>query len=120
VRNEAQAEIAVDNRAKNFLTEAEIASFLQAARKGRHGVRNYAMALLAYRHGLRVSELISMRLADVDLDTGHLFVRRLKGSLSTNHPLDGTKLALCDDGCADVSTRRAAIRRWFFSRSVAL
>lgn len=102
MRNEAQAEIAVDNRAKNFLTEAEIGSFLQAARKGRHGIRNYAMALLAYRHGLRVSELINVRLADVDLDTGRLFVRRLKGGLSTSQPLEGDEIR--------------ALRRWIRHR----
>jgi type 1 fimbriae regulatory protein FimB len=89
---QARADNAVDIRPKNFLTEAEITNFLQAARKGRHGVRNYAMALLAYRHGLRVSELINIRLADLDLNTGHLFVRRLKGSLSTSHPLEGDEI----------------------------
>jgi integrase len=47
----AQADNVVDDRPKNFLTEAEIMSFLQAARKGRHAVRNYAMTLLAYRMG---------------------------------------------------------------------
>jgi len=81
-------ENAVDARPKNFLTKAEIASFLNAARKGRHGIRNFAMLLQAYRHGLRVSELVNMRIADVDLDTGRLFVRRCKGSLSTSQPLD--------------------------------
>ena len=92
MRDEAQADNVVDSRPKNFLTEAEIAGFLQAARKGRHGVRNYAMTLLGYRHGLRVSELINLRMADVDLDTGHLFVRRLKGSLSSSHPLGGDEI----------------------------
>jgi len=87
-----QADAAVDDRPKNFLTEAEIASFLKAARRGRHGVRNSAMALVAFRHGLRVSELINMRMADLDLDTGHLFVRRLKGSLSTSQPLEGDEI----------------------------
>ena len=85
-------ESAVDTRRKNFLTEVEIESFLKAARKGRHGIRNFAMLLLAYRHGLRVSELVNMRVADVDLDTGRLFVRRCKGSLSTNQPLDGDEI----------------------------
>jgi len=90
----AQARIdnAVDDRPKNFLTDAEIVSFLKAARKGRHGARNYAMVLTAYRHGLRVSELINLRMADLDLDTGHLFVRRLKGSLSTSQPLEGDEI----------------------------
>ena len=50
------------------------------------------MTLLAYRHGLRVSELINMRMADLDLDTAHLFVRRLKDSLSTSHPLEGDEI----------------------------
>jgi hypothetical protein len=40
---------AVGERAKNFLTEAEISSFLKVACKGRHGVRNFAKMLLAYR-----------------------------------------------------------------------
>jgi len=90
----AQARIdnAVDDRPKNFLTDAEIVSFLKAARKGRHGTRNYAMVLTAYRHGLRVSELINLRMADLDLNTGHLFVRRLKGSLSTSQPLEGDEI----------------------------
>ncbi len=85
-------ENAVDDRPKNFLTEAEVENFLRTGRKGRHKVRNFAMLLLAFRHGLRVSELINMRMADVDLDTGRLFVRRLKGSLSTSHPLEGDEI----------------------------
>ena len=83
---------AVDPRKKNFLTEAEVEGLLKAARKGRHRVRNYAMLLLAFRHGLRVSELINLRMADLDLNTGRLFVRRLKGSLSTSHPLEGDEI----------------------------
>jgi integrase len=83
---------AVDPRKKNFLTEAEVEGLLKAARKGRHRVRNYAMLLIAFRHGLRVSELINLRMADLDLDTGRLFVRRLKGSLSTSHPLEGDEI----------------------------
>jgi type 1 fimbriae regulatory protein FimB len=85
-------ENAVDDRPKNFLTEAEMGNFLKAARKGRHNIRNFAMLLLAFRHGLRVSELINMRMAEVDLDTGRLFVRRLKGSLSTSQPLEGDEI----------------------------
>jgi type 1 fimbriae regulatory protein FimB len=82
----------VDPRKKNFLTEAEVEGLLKAARKGRHRVRNHAMLLLAFRHGLRVSELINLRMADLDLNTGRLFVRRLKGSLSTSHPLEGDEI----------------------------
>ena len=88
----AEAQNTVDDRPKNFLTEAEIAEFLKAARKGRHGIRNYAMLLLAFRHGLRVSELINIRMPDIDLDAGRLFVRRVKGSLATSQPLEGDEI----------------------------
>jgi len=50
------------------------------------------MVLLTYRHGLRVSELIDIRLADLDLDSGRIHVRRCKGSLFTTQPLDGYEL----------------------------
>ena len=82
----------IDQCEKDFLTEAEMKQFLAAARQGRHGARDYCLMLMAYRHGLRVSELIDIRLNDLDLETGRLFVRRLKGSLSTHQPLEGTEL----------------------------
>jgi type 1 fimbriae regulatory protein FimB len=105
VKARADTENAVDTHRKHFLTEAEIEGFLKAARKGRHGIRNFAMLLLAYRHGLRVSELVNMRVADVDLDIGRLFVRRCKRSLSTNQPLDGDEIR--------------AVRAWLRKRMAA-
>jgi integrase len=92
VRIGAEARNTIDDRPKNFPTEAEIADFLKAARKGRHGIRNYAMLLLAFRHGLRVSELINISMPDIDLDAGRLFVRRVKGSLATTQPLEGDEI----------------------------
>lgn len=82
----------VDSVSKNFLTESEIKKFLTAARKGRHSVRDYCLMFVAYRHGFRVSELIDVRLKDLDLDTAKIFVRRVKGSLSTHQPIEGDEL----------------------------
>jgi len=82
----------VDARKKNFLTETEMNALLDAARQGRHGTRDYLLVLMAYRHGMRVSELIDVRMADLDLDTGRIFVRRKKGSLSTSQPVEGDEL----------------------------
>ena len=84
--------IAVDSADKNYLTEAEIQKFLAAARKGRHGVRDFCLMLMCYRHGLRVSELIDIRMKDIDLETARIHVRRLKGSLSTHQPIEGDEL----------------------------
>ena len=47
------------------------------------------MLLLAYRHGLRVSELVALRWEQVDLQGGVLRVRRRKDGLTTTHPLYG-------------------------------
>ena len=82
----------VDRRGKDFLTDAEMQRFLEAARHGRHGVRDHLLMLMAYRHGLRVSELVDLRLRDLDLDTGRVYVRRKKGSLSTHQSLEGDEI----------------------------
>lgn len=54
----------------NFLTHDELRRLLAAA-KGR-SVRDYCMILLAYRHGLRASEVCQLRLRDVDIPGGHI------------------------------------------------
>jgi len=49
--------------------------------------RNHAMILLAFRHGLRASEVCGLKLPDVDLKKNAITVRRLKRSLETAQPL---------------------------------
>jgi type 1 fimbriae regulatory protein FimB len=63
------------------LEPPEVLAVLKAAKK--RGVREWAMILLAYKHGLRASEVCSLQLDDVDLKNGHIIVDRLKGSLRT-------------------------------------
>ncbi len=82
----------VDDREKDYLTEAEIEQFLTAAKKGCHGARDYLLALMAYRHGFRVSELIGVRLDEINLQAARIYVRRLKGSLATEQPIEGDEL----------------------------
>ncbi len=69
------------------LTAAEIAAVLDAAREGRHGVRDHAMLLTLYHHGLRVSELCRLTLPDLDLEAGTLWVERLNRGRAGFHPV---------------------------------
>jgi integrase len=68
-----------------FLTTEETLTVLKAARE--RATRDWAMILLAYRHGLRASEVCGLKLADIDLKSGSISIRRLKGSLQTVQPL---------------------------------
>jgi type 1 fimbriae regulatory protein FimB/type 1 fimbriae regulatory protein FimE len=43
--------------------------------------------LIAYRHGLRASEVVALRWDDIDLATGRLHVRRAKGGVTSVHPI---------------------------------
>src|SRR5207237_8451111 len=79
--------MATELRLRAFLTPDEVASLLRAAKKGRHGARNHAMILIAYRHGLRASEVTGLRVSDIDLKRGTIYCRRAKNSRSRLHPL---------------------------------
>ncbi len=68
-----------------ILTPQETLALLKAAKS--RSTRDWAMILLAYRHGLRASEVCGLKLADIDMKTGSISIRRLKGSLHTIQPL---------------------------------
>jgi site-specific recombinase XerD len=79
--------------ARQWLTEAEVEQLMGSARKrGRYGHRDSAMILMAYRHGLRVSQLVSLKWEQVDMVAGRLQVIRLKGSDDSVQPLAGVEL----------------------------
>jgi type 1 fimbriae regulatory protein FimE len=75
-----------DKRA--YLTEAEVERLIKVAEMP----RDKAMILIGYRHGLRVSELVSLRWRQIDLDAGRIQVERLKDSESGIHPLSGREI----------------------------
>jgi type 1 fimbriae regulatory protein FimE len=80
-------------RAREYLIEKEIERLIEAAkRRGRNGARDAAAILLAYRHGLRASELCSLRWSQIDLRNGRLHVNRAKGGIESVHPLHGPEL----------------------------
>ena len=76
-----------------FWQANELLAVLTEARKV--SVRNHLIVLLAYKHGLRVSELCALRLQDVQ--HGRVDVKRLKGSLHTNRPMESDDNVLLDE-----------------------
>src|SRR6476620_9321281 len=79
-------------RPREHLTEREVERLVEAAKDNRWSHRDSTMVLLAFRHGLRASELVDLRWEQVDLENGILHVRRLKQGTPATHPLTGREL----------------------------
>ena len=58
-------------RTREHLTEAEVERLVKAASGNRYGHRNSTMILIAFRHGLRASELIDLRMGPNRPECGH-------------------------------------------------
>jgi integrase len=81
-------------RTREYLTEAEVDQLIATAGKGRNPERDRLLIMMAFRHALRVSELVGLKWEQVDLKAATLHVRRVKGSVSGIHGLDGDELRL--------------------------
>ena len=84
-----------DLRTREYLTEAEVERLMKAATGNRHGHRDATMILVAYRHGLRVSELVDLRWDQVDFRTATLHVRRAKQGTPSTHRSSATNCEPC-------------------------
>ena len=69
----------------HHLTPDEVLAVLKAARVV--SVRDWAAILVAFKHGMRASEVCGLRMADVNFETESIIVRRLKGSMTTTQPI---------------------------------
>jgi len=82
-----------ERRTREYLSPSEVEAMITAAKTaGRHGHRDATILLLAYRHAARVSELVSWRRDQVDLEQGLLHVNRLKSGTPSVHPLRGPEI----------------------------
>ena len=83
----------VKRRPREYLTVKEVELLMDTARKrGRYGHRDATMILIAFRHGLRPSEVCTLRWDMVDLPRGLMHVRRSKNGTPSVQPLGGSEL----------------------------
>jgi type 1 fimbriae regulatory protein FimB len=91
-----------------YLSPEEVLAVLKAARA--RSVRDWAMVLIAYRHGLRASEVCGLKLSDVNLKDQTIRVVRLKGSMLTTQ-------ALVPHRGQPLLDELSALRAWVRARS---
>jgi len=77
---------------RRYLTEREVERLIDAAKSNRHGHRDSTMILVAYRHGLRASEVCDLEWHQIELDQGRLHVRRAKRGTPSVHPIRGDEI----------------------------
>jgi integrase len=82
----------VEYRDREHLTETEIEELIGAAKTNRYGHRDATMILVAYRHGLRASELCDLRWDAIDFRAATLFVNRRKSGTPTTHQINAAEL----------------------------
>lgn len=74
--------------ARKYLTEMEVERLLKACKiYVRQAERNKLIIWMLFHFGYRVSELIDARWSDVNFRDGYMYVRRLKGSISSDIPI---------------------------------
>jgi len=82
-----------ERRSRRYLTEKEIERLMDCARKrSRYGHRDATMVLVAYRHGLRASELCDLQWHQIELSEGRLHVHRVKSGIPSVHPIRGDEM----------------------------
>jgi site-specific recombinase XerD len=81
----------------DLLTPKEVEKLLRVcSSRAPTGIRNRAMIAVAWRSGLRISEVLALRVKDLDLEAGTLVVQHGKGDKRRVVGLDAGTSALID------------------------
>ena len=85
-----------DRRPREYLTPKEVERLIAATKKRtrRYSLRDATMILVAFRHGLRVSELCMITWDQIDFSQGMMHVRRLKGGIPSVQQIGGEEMRM--------------------------
>ena len=78
-----------DLRTREYLSEKEVEQLIEGCGSNRRPHRDQTMILIAFRHGLRASELCDLQWTQVDFEAANLAVTRAKNGTPSTHPLTG-------------------------------
>jgi len=82
-----------DVRPREYLTSSEVDRLIKAARiSGRHHHRDSTMILVGYIHGFRISELLGLKWAQINFETGSIDIARLKRGVRSIHPMPSKEI----------------------------
>ena len=79
-------------RTREYLTASEVEQLIDGCKDNRWPHRDQTMILIAFRHGLRASELCDLQWTQVDFQAGTLAVSRAKNGTPSTHPLTGREV----------------------------
>ena len=85
-----------DRRPREYLTPKEVERLITATKKRtrRYSLRDATMILVAFRHGLRVSELCMLTWDQIDFSQGMMHVRRMKGGIPSVQQIGGEEMRM--------------------------
>jgi integrase len=85
-----------DVRPREYLTPKEVERLIAAAKKKgrRNGLRDATMILVAFRHGLRVSELCDLTWDQIDFSQSMMHVRRIKNGIGSVQQIGGEEMRM--------------------------
>ena len=82
-----------DVRPREYLTESEVTKLIKAARlSDSYSLRDSTMILVAYTHGLRISELLNLKWSQINFEEGAITINRLKRGRQSIHPLTAIEI----------------------------
>ena len=100
---------------RKHLSGREFERLLEAIKGSRNETSDRCLVLLMFRHGLLVSEACGLMLEQVDVESRILHVARLKGGLSTTHPLRGDEIRAIKAWLVERTRMKAPGRTFFLS-----
>jgi type 1 fimbriae regulatory protein FimB len=100
---------------RKHLSGGEFERLLDAIGGSRNETGDRCLVQLMFRHGLRVSEACGSVLEQVDVESRVLHDARLKGGLSTTHPLRGDEIRAIKAWLVERTRMKAPGRAFFLS-----